>query len=292
MGWSALLNGLVGVFALLCILPFLFVVVISFTEEFTLASEGYNLIPRVVSLEAYRYVLRTGDQLLRSYGVSLLVTVLGTVASLAVTALYAYCLARKEFAYRGLFTFAAVFTMLFNGGLIPFYLVCTRILPLKNTVWALILPLLVNPFFIVILRTFFQTTIPDSVIEAARMDGAGEMATFTRVVLPVSAPGLATVGLFTALGYWNDWFNALLFTTRAELTPLQYLLMRIENSMNFLLQNAAILQTMEGKSILQSLPLESTRMTMVVLATAPIVLAYPFFQRYLVKGLTLGSIKA
>jgi putative aldouronate transport system permease protein len=286
-----LLHLLTGGFALLCVVPFLFVIAISFTDEYTLAVGGYSLIPKVASLHAYEYVLRTGDQLARSYGVSLLITAIGTVLGLAMTALYAYALSRREFRYRGAFTFLAIFTMLFNGGLIPFYLVCTKILFLRNTIWALVLPLLLNPFFIIIMRTFFQTTIPDSVIEAARIDGAGEMTTFTLIILPVSLPGLATIGLFIALGYWNDWFNALLFITSSGLTPVQYLLMRIESSMNFLLQNAAILQTVEGKSILQSLPLESSRMALVVLATLPIVMAYPFFQRYFVSGLTLGSIK-
>lgn len=286
-----LLHGFTGSFALLCIVPFLFVVAISFTDEYTLAAHGYSLLPGTTTLDAYKYVFKTGDQLLRSYGVSVVVTALGTVMGLAMTALYAYALSRREFRFRRLFTGIAVFTMLFNGGLIPFYLVCTKILFLRNTLWALILPLMLNPFFIVIMRTFFQTTIPDSVVEAARIDGAGEMTTFIRIILPVSLPGLATIGLFISLGYWNDWFNALLFISDAALTPVQYLLMRIESSMSFLLQNASVLQSVEGKTIIQSLPLESTRMALVVLATLPIVMAYPFFQRYFVSGLTLGSIK-
>jgi putative aldouronate transport system permease protein len=280
-----------GGFALLCVIPFLLIVAISFTDEQTLATHGYSFLPSVANLHAYQYVIRTGDQLLRSYGVSIVVTLLGTALGLAATALYAYALSRREFRWRGAFTFVAVFTMLFNGGLIPFYLVCTKLLSLHNSLWSLILPLLINPFFIIIMRTFFQTTVPDSIIEAARIDGAGEMTTFTRIILPIALPGLATIGLFIALGYWNDWFNALLFITKSSLTPVQYLLMRIESSMNFLVQNASILQTMEGKSILQSIPLESTRMALVVLATVPIVIAYPFFQRYFVRGLTLGSIK-
>ena len=289
--WNLLLNLFVGSFALLCIIPFILTIIISFTDEYTLALNGYSFFPEKWSTSAYQYVFRTGVQLGQSYLVSISLTVIGTLAGLTMTALYAYSLSRKEFDFRKFFTFIAFFTMLFNGGLIPFYLIMTKMLQLRNTIWALILPLALNPFFIIVMRTFFQTTIPDSVIDSARIDGAGEFSTFIRIVAPVSLPGLATIGLFISLGYWNDWFHALLFITRETLTPVQYLLIRIENSMQFLYQNADMMRSVAGTSILETLPVESTRMTMVVLITLPIAFAYPFFQRYFIHGLTIGSVK-
>lgn len=290
-GWNTVMNIIVGSFALICVLPFILTIVVSFTDELALARNGYVFFPEKWSLYAYNYVFKTANQLGQSYIISLIITVFGTLAGLIITVLYAYPLSRKEFKYRKILTFIAFFTMLFNGGLIPFYIVCSRILFLRNTIWALIFPLLLNPFFIIIMRTFFQSTIPDSIIESARIDGASELTTFIRIVFPISLPGMATIGLFIALGYWNDWFHALLFITESTLYPLQYLLMQLESQIQFIMQNTNLINSAEGAEILKSLPIESTRMTMVVLATIPIAMAYPFFQRYFVKGLTIGSVK-
>ncbi|MFS0726144.1 carbohydrate ABC transporter permease [Paenibacillus sp. 1P07SE] len=278
-----------GLFAFLCVFPFLFVVIISFTDESTLSRNGYRIIPEKWSFEAYKYVFQSGDQLLQSYGVTILVTVIGTILSLVLIALFSYAISRRSFKYRNFFAFFAFFTLLFNGGLVPTYIVVTQLLGLKDTLWALILPLTVNAFYIMIMRTFFSISVPESIIEAGKIDGASELGIFIRLVLPLSLPGLATIGLFSTLGYWNDWFNALLYIDSANLVPLQAMLMRIENSMQFLLQNSSNPSINAG--LLSSLPQDTSRMAMVVLATGPIVLAYPFFQRYFVQGLTIGAVK-
>ncbi|NMO94725.1 ABC transporter permease subunit [Paenibacillus lemnae] len=288
-GWNIGANLIAGIFAFLCVFPFLFVLIISFTDEKSLATNGYQIIPEKWSLEAYRYVFQTGDTLLRSYGVTIFVTVVGTIISLCVIALYAYAVSRKSFRYRNFFSFFAFFTMLFNGGLVPTYIVATQVLHLKDSIWALIWPLAVNAFYIMILRTFYSTSVPDAILESGKIDGASEFKIFYKLVLPLSLPGLATIGLFSTLGYWNDWFNALLYIDNPDLVPLQSMLMRIETSMQFILQNSQ--NSSLSMSALQSLPQDTSRMAMVVLATGPIVLAYPFFQRYFIQGLTIGAVK-
>jgi putative aldouronate transport system permease protein len=287
--WNVLFNLIAGIFAFLCVFPFLFVVIISFTDEGVLARDGYRLIPAKWSLGAYRYVFESGDMLLRSYGVTILVTVLGTLVSLLFISFYAYAISRKSFRYRNFFSFFAFFTMLFNGGLVPTYIVVTQLLHLKDTIWALVLPLAVNAFYIMILRTFYTTSVPDAIIESGKIDGAGEFRIFLTLVLPLSLPGLATIALFSTLGYWNDWFNALLYIDNPNLVPLQSMLMRIETSMQFLLQNSQ--NSSLSIEALRSMPQDTSRMAMVVLATGPIIFAYPFFQRYFIQGLTVGAVK-
>ncbi|WP_010494353.1 ABC transporter permease subunit [Paenibacillus elgii] len=287
--WNVIFNLIAGFLAIACVFPFVFVTIISFTDEGTLARNGYRIIPEKWSLEAYRYVFKAGDQLLRSYGVTIAVTVIGTLLSMIMIALFAYAISRKSFKYRNFFSFFAFFTMLFNGGLVPTYIVVTQLLGLKDSIWGLILPLAVNAFYIMIMRTFFSTSVPDAIIESGKIDGAGEFGIFFRLVLPLSLPGLATIGLFSTLGYWNDWFNALLYIDKPSLVPLQSMLMRIETSMQFILQNTS--NPSMGVALLQSLPQDTSRMAMVVLATGPIVFAYPFFQRYFIQGLTVGAVK-
>jgi putative aldouronate transport system permease protein len=287
--WNVIFNLIAGLFALACVFPFLFVMIISFTDEKTLARDGYSMFPKKWSIDAYIYLFKSGDQLLRSYGVTIFVTAVGTAISLIFISFFAYAISRKGFKYRNFFSFFAFFTMLFNGGLVPSYIVTTKLLGLQNSVWALILPLAVNAFYIMIMRTFFSTMIPDAIIESGKIDGAGEFGIFFRLIIPLALPGLATIALFSTLGYWNDWFNALLYIDDPSLVPLQSMLMRIENSMQFLLQNSN--NTSLGIGVLQSLPQDTSRMAMVVLATGPIVLAYPFFQRYFIQGLTVGAVK-
>ncbi|OMD37145.1 sugar ABC transporter permease [Paenibacillus borealis] len=288
-GWNIIFNCIAGAFAFLCIFPFLFVVIISFTDEGALAREGYKLIPSKWSIGAYQYIFDSGDTLLRSYGVTIFVTVIGTIVSLLFIALYAYAISRKSFKYRNFFAFFAFFTMLFNGGLVPTYIVVTQFLGLKDSIWALILPLAVNAFYIMILRTFYSTSVPDAIIESGKIDGAGEFRVFLTLVLPLSLPGLATIALFSTLGYWNDWFNALLYIDNPDLVPLQSMLMRIETSMQFILQNSQ--NSSLSLEALRSMPQDTSRMAMVVLATGPIIFAYPFFQRYFIQGLTVGAVK-
>lgn len=284
-------NLIAGGFAIMCIFPFLFVVIISLSDESSLAEKGYSIFPDKWSFGAYEYIFKAGDQLLRSVGVTIFVTIVGTIISLFVICLYAYAISMKHFRYRGFFSFIAFFTMLFNGGLVPTYMVTTQLLGMKDTIWALIIPMCVNAFYILIMRTFYATTIPDGIIESGKIDGAGEFQVFFKIVLPISLPGIATIGLFSTLGYWNDWFNALLYIDSPNLVPLQSMLMRIENSMEFVLRNSALNNTGQDLEILRSLPTEATRMAMVVLSTLPIACAYPFFQRYFVQGLTIGAVK-
>ncbi len=277
-------------FTLSCIFPFIFVIVISLTDEKALQLNGYELLPAQWSTDAYQYLIQDGGQLLRSLGVTIMITVIGTLITVFMTGTYAYVLSRASFPYWKFFTFYLFFTMLFAGGMVPSYLVMTKMLGLKNTIWALILPLAFSPYNVIILRTFFKKSIPESIIESAKMDGCSEFRVFFQIVLPLAIPGVATIGLFSSLGYWNDWFNALLYIDTNKLIPLQYLLMKIQNSMEFLANNNDITLAQQ-QAIQNSLPQESTRMAMVVVATLPIAIVYPFFQKYFVQGLTIGGVK-
>ncbi|WP_449621795.1 carbohydrate ABC transporter permease [Robertmurraya sp. Marseille-Q9965] len=283
------MNILLGLFSLMCIFPFIYVIIISLSNEETLARNGYQLIPEIWSLEAYKYLWQMKDQLFQSYTITILITILGTIISVLMISLYAYAISRKQFKFRKVFTFFAFFTMLFSGGLVPFYIVATQFLHLRNSIWALILPLAMNAFYIIIMRTFFQRSVPESILESARIDGASELRIFVQIVMPLSLPGIATIALFSTLGYWNDWFNALLFIDEPQLVPLQSLLMKIENNIEFLRQN-----TLTGgmqNEIMKSIPQDAAKMAMVVISTLPIAIAYPFFQKYFVQGLTIGGVK-
>lgn len=278
------------IFSLMCILPFLTVVMSSITDEMVIKANGYSLIPEKFSFEAYKYIFKSGKQILHSFGISIFITIVGTVISVVMTAFYAYALSRPNFKYKSFFNFMAFFTMLFGGGMVPTYLVVTKVVGLRDNIWALILPLALNAFYVIVMRTYFKTGVPDSIIEAAQIDGAGEIKTFLKIVIPISLPSLATIALFTTLGYWNDWFNALLYIDSAKLTPIQYLLMRIENKVKFLIENSNEM----GMGVVEAnknIPAETLKMAIVVISTIPIACAYPFFQKYFVKGLTVGSVK-
>lgn len=279
-----------GLFSLCCILPFVFVIIISFSSEASIKTVGYSFFPAGWSLEAYRQVLRLGDQLWLSYFNSFLITIVGTVLSVAMCVLYAYPLFRKDYRLRGFFTFFSFFTMIFGGGLIPTYIVCKNLLGLGNNYAALIVPLLVSPFNIIIMRTFFQSSVPFDLIEAATIDGSGEYSTLTRVVLPIVKPGIATVALLTALAYWNEWFLCLLYVTDRRLYPLQYLLMEMQRNAEFISRNSSVMGAASAEA-LRNLPNQTMRMAVVVFIVVPIACAYPFFQRYVVAGLTIGSVK-
>lgn len=285
---NIILSVILGICALMCVYPVLLLIGVSFTDEKSLTMAGYNIIPSKFSLEGYKYVLNDSTQLLSSYGTSLTVTIIGTLLSLIVVALLAYPLSRQYFKHRNAISFFVFFTMLFNGGLVPSYIINSHYLHLTNTILALILPSMVSAFNVILLRTYFSMNIPDSLIESAKIDGAGEWLTFIKIILPISGPGLATIGLFSTIGYWNDWFNALLYINNNKIVPLQLLLMRIENSIEFLQSNTSVAN---GQAQLVNLPSETARMAIVVLAIGPIVLAYPYFQKYFVKGMTMGAVK-
>ncbi|WP_082811974.1 carbohydrate ABC transporter permease [Clostridium sp. Marseille-P299] len=281
---------ILGLFCLLCIVPFIFVVIISFTSMDSIREIGYSFWPKEWALDAYKYVIDLGDQLWRSYFNSFFITILGTILSVLMCILYSYALFRQDFKYRRFFSFFSFFTMMFGGGLAPTYVVCKTLLGLSDNYAALIVPMLVSPFNIIIMRTFFQSSVPDSLIEAAAIDGSGEYNTLFRIIIPIAKPGIATVGLLNALAYWNEWFIAMLYVRDAKYYPLQYLLMQMQNNVEFLVKNANILGV-EAANIRANLPSDSLRMALVVLIVVPIACAYPFFQRYIISGLTIGSVK-
>lgn len=288
-----IINGIFSIYSLLCIIPLLLVFSISFSDETSIIANGYKLIPDVFSLKAYELLFKDFDQILHSYGISIFVTVVGTILGVLLTAFYAYPLSRQDLPYRNGFAFFIFFTMLFGGGLVPWYLVYVNILDLKNTVWVLIIPLLMSPFFVLVMRTFFASSIPSSILESARIDGAGELKIFSRIVLPLSLPVLATVALFSTLNYWNDWYLSMIFISDNKTISLQYLMYRTLLDIQFLTSNsnvAAQISSAGGGNILD-LPNKTLQMAMAVVGVGPIVLAYPFFQRYFIKGLTVGAVK-
>ena len=288
---NLIFNIIIALFALSCVLPFFFFFLISLTEEHSLAELGYRFWPKEFSTAAYSYIFagQMSSKIFKAFGVTVLVTVLGTVVNSTMTSLYAYVISRSNFPFRKFFTIFALITMLFTPGMVATYLIVSNMLFLKDTIWALILPMALGPFNILVMRTFFIKTVPDSIIESARMDGASELKIFMKIVLPLAVPGIATISLFAALGYWNDWFNALLYIQNDDLVPLQYLLMKIQSNLDFLAKNAGMGAQIQGG--LAALPSESARMAIVVVSTLPIALTYPFFQKYFVGGLTIGGVK-
>ena len=282
---------LLAAFALLCIIPFVFVIIISFTSEESIRQIGYSFAPQGWSTQAYQYTFQLGDALWRSYGNSFLITIIGTTLSVILTLLYAYPLFRKDFRFRGFFNFFSFFTMIFGGGLVPTFVICKSVLGLSDNYAALIVPMLFSPFNVIIMRTFFQTTVPMELIEASTIDGAGEYATLIRIVLPVVKPAIATIALLVSLAYWNEWFLSLLYLNKnLDIMPLQYLLMRMQRNADFLAKNSAMLGADASRAAAQ-LPSQTLKMALVVFIVVPIACAYPFFQRYVVAGLTVGSVK-
>ena len=281
---------IIGLFSMLCIIPYIFVIIISFSAESSIRDIGFSFVPKLLSLEAYQYVIDMGDQLWRSLFTSVFISVVGTGLSVLVCILYSYALFRRDFKYRRFFTFFSFITMIFGGGLAPTYMICKNMLGLNDNYAALIVPLLVSPFNFIIMRTFFQSSVPEAIIESASMDGSGEYRTLFQIIVPVSMPGIATISLLNMLAYWNDWFNALLFINSPKYIPLQYLLMKMQNQVDFLANNSSRLGA-EASRIAANLPRESLRMALVVIIVIPIAFAYPFFQRYIISGLTIGAVK-
>ena len=274
-------------FALTCIIPIIAVLSISLSDEMDILRHGYKLIPKKISLTAYEYIFKVPKQIMQGYFISLSVTGVGTALSLLIIALIAYPLSRRDFKYRNPLAFYIFFTMLFNGGLVPWYILIVRYLHLKDTWWVLVLPYLVLPWFVLLLKTFFQQ-IPIGIIESAKLDGASELRTFFTIVVPLSKPALAAIGLFILLRYWNDWWLPLLYIESENLVPLQYMLHRMMANIQFLTQQ---LRTTQMTIDISKLPNESARMAMCILAAGPMLFIFPFFQKYFVKGLTVGAIK-
>lgn len=270
-----------------CIVPFWLLFISSLTSENYLVQYGYSLLPREFSLAAYKYLWEAKDSIVRAYFMSILISGVGVFSNLALTVLFAYPLSHKNLPGRGAISFFLFFTMLFNGGLVPTYLVYTNIINVKDSLAGMIVPnLLMNAFFVIIVRTYFTTSIPGEVYEAARIDGANEVRCLFRITLPMSKPILATVALMTLISYWNNWTNGIYFlTTRTDLYGIQ-------NYLNDVINKAAFLQShMTGMIDARSIPNISVRMAIAVIAVLPLLIVYPFFQKYFVKGITLGSVK-
>lgn len=279
------LYGILTLISVLWIIPVLFIFSLSVTPETSLSEVGYRLIPKEITFDAYTYIIKNPAQILNSYKISIIVTVIGTVAGLMFTTGIAYAMSRKDFKLGKHITRFVMFAMLFHGVLIPTYIVVTQVLHLGNTLWVLILTMLVSPWNIFLMKSFLSS-IPTELLEASFIDGATEYQTYFKVVLPLAKPGLATVGLLILFSYWNDWYQAMLYIDNMDLVPLQLLLYKIISNIQFVLQNSFYLASEGG-----SFPTIAARMATCVIAIAPMLLAFPFFQKYLAKGLTLGSVK-
>ncbi len=291
-GWNIVISVILILASLLVILPLILVSIISVSSAESIAINGYTFFPSKISADAYINLSRTGSQIRDSYLITIVHSFTGTFLSLFIMSMFAFVLAQKKLPGRKGLTFFAFFTMLFSGGLVPSYILNVRYLHLNDTIWIFLLPSsLVNAFYVIILRTFIQTSIPDSLFESAIIDGASYFRVYCSIVLPLSKAGLATIGLFSLVGRWNDWFTGMLYIENTKLVPLQTLLQRIQKNIDFIKNNSDAASTQSGLELLNAMPPESTRMAITIIATIPILFAYPFFQRYFVKGLTIGSVK-
>lgn len=290
-GWNLVFVILLAFVALFILVPMLLIFIVSFSSELSIANRGYSFWPEAWTLDGYKYLFKTGDQLANSYLITSFYTVTGTLMSMTVMTMFSYVIAQRNFPLCRALTWMLFFTMLFSGGLVPSYILNVRYLRINDTVWIFLLPSLVNAFYTIILRTFIQTTIPETLFEAARIDGAGHFRVFTSIVLPLFKTGIATVGLFNVVTRWNDWFIGMLYIRNPKLIPLQTMLTKIQDSIEFIKQNASIAGTPDGIALLRTLPDENLRMACTIVVILPILLAYPFFQRFFVRGLTVGSIK-
>jgi putative aldouronate transport system permease protein len=273
-----------------CIIPFLLLFMSSISSEDSILNHGYSFFPQEFSSSAYAYLWDHWEELGRAYGVTIFVTVIGTAASLAVTSMLAYPISRQDLPYRNFWAFFVFFTILFNGGLVPTYLIYTKFFEIKNTIWALIIPgIFMNGFNVLLVRTFFMTSVPPALIEAAKIDGAGEIKIFYKIVLPLSMPIMATIGLLQAILYWNDWFNGLTYVTNPKLFSIQNILNRMITDIQFLSSDPSMASSASEQ--IAQLPSTTVRMAIAVVGVLPILIAYPFFQKYFVKGITIGAVK-
>ncbi|MFC3802208.1 carbohydrate ABC transporter permease [Cohnella sp. GCM10012308] len=290
-GTNAVINTVFWIYSALCVIPLLIVVAVSLSDERTVTVEGYNIWPKKFSLGAYDFLLNDWKPIVHSYGVSIFVTVVGTLVALSIMTLYAYPISRRDFKHRGIFSFIVFFTILFNSGLVPFYLTYKQGLHLQNTLLVLMLPMFVQGFFVILIRTFFSGSIPPALIESAKIDGAGELRTFARIVLPLSLPVLASVGLLCTLNYWNDWFLSLLFINQDGPMSIQFRMYKTLLDIAYLSSNSQAYSAIMQANPNFRMPSETARMAMAVVGIGPIIFIYPFFQRYFVQGLTVGAVK-
>lgn len=287
-GFQLAANLVMIILSIICVVPFILLVMSSVTAEESLLKNGYSFFPAKFSFDAYKTLLVDSGSIVRGYVISVFVTVIGTVSNLVLTTLFAYPLSRKELPGRAFFSFAIFFTMLFNGGLVPSYMMWTGVFEIKNTLASLIIPnLMMGAFYVIMMRTYFTTNIPDAVIEAARIDGAGELKILIRIVVPMSVPIIATLALLVGLGYWNDWLNGLYYINDDSLYSIQVLLNKMLLDVQYLMSGAA------GGAMTQNITLPATgiKMAVAVMGALPILIVYPFFQKYFVKGIVIGAVK-
>ena len=272
------------ILSLTCVIPFILLISASLSSEKSLIVEGYGFWPKEFSWAAYEYLFSDGVTIIRAYGMTILVTVIGTGVGLLITTMLAYAISRRDLPGRNKIAFFVFFAMLFNGGIVPTYIMYVNYFHIKDTIWALIVPnYLVFGFYVIMMRTYFSQNLPESVLESARIDGASEFRIFRRIAMPMSTPILATVGMMMAITYWNDWQNGLYYVTDSKLYTIQLIL-------NKMLQNAEAIKTI-ATNVSVELPGTSIKMAIAVLGALPIMIAFPFFQKYYVKGITIGAVK-
>ncbi len=277
------------ILAVMCVIPLLFVFSISITDEEVLRTNGYQLVPQVLSASAYEFLWNERLTILRAVFMSAAVTVIGTVISIALNTSMGYVVSRRNFKLKKIYTWLLFIPMVFNGGMLASYVVVNNILKLNNNIWALILPLACSAFSVTICRTFFRTTVPDSIIESAKIDGAGQFRIWSQIVLPISKPVMATIGMFAAFGYWNDWFQASLYIQDTKKQTLQSLLNQMQKNIEYIANNPYGGLSLQEYKL--SMPTESVRMAIAIVIIVPIACTYPFFQKYFISGLTVGSVK-
>lgn len=286
---NALFNVLFSILSFICLFPVFYVVMISVSSEESIRLNGYALWPETFSSSAYMFLWNERSTIFHALIISIIVTVVGTVLGVLLTTTMGYVLSRPQYRLRSFFNWVVFIPMIFNGGMVANYVVVANMLHLNDTLWCLILPLAVSSFNVIISKTFFRTTIPDSIIESAKIDGASQLTIFSRIVVPISKPVFATIGLFLTFGYWNDWFQSSLYISKNNLISLQALLNKMMENLNYIANNPAA-----GLSLQQyrnSMPTESVRMAIAVVIVIPIACAYPFFQKYFISGLTIGAVK-
>jgi putative aldouronate transport system permease protein len=280
LGYPALV-----LFALLCLMPFLIVIGSSLSSEAAIIRYGYSIWPVEFSLDSYKSIFGNFSRVMQAYGVTIFVTAIGTAGSVFLNSMTGYVLQRKDFTWRNKFSFFFFFTTLFSGGLMPWYILCVRYLQLKDSIWALILPGLISVWNILLVKGY-MSSLPSEIVDSGKIDGAGDFGIYWRLIMPISLPVIATIGLFTALTFWNDWYHSMLFINDERKYSLQYLLYKLINDAKMLRMIAA-----ESGDFIETGPIESMKMAMTLIVTGPILLLYPFVQRYFVKGLTIGAVK-
>jgi len=278
--------ALLAIGSIVCVVPFIMILSGSFTDDHTIITKGYSLLPRDVTLSAYKTIFKAPQDILQAYKMTIFYTAVGTFIGLMMITLTAYVISRKEFKYRNTISFLIYFTSIFGGGTIPWYLMYANVLGLKGSPVAIWFPALMSPFLVILMRTFIVGSVPDAITESAKIDGAGHVTIFLRIVMPVLGPGLATIGLFLALGYWNDWYRSSMFSTDSSTWELQFYLYDLLNA------STAIKQMSQNSGMATAdLPTQSVKLAMAVVATGPVLAFYPFVQKYFVSGITVGAVK-